>query len=82
MPFKGFSVCKSSQDSMCLCRIAGGDEGDAHEKAALASLLYSSPCALCILDATSPGQPVLYVNSKFHDDTGYTFDDAVGQPCR
>lgn len=64
------------------CRLTGGDDGDTHEKAALASLLYSSPCALCILDAKAEGQPVVYVNSKFSDETGYAFDDAVGQPCR
>eukprot|EP00892_Ulva_mutabilis_P006756 jgi/Ulvmu1/4452/UM002_0177.1 len=68
--------------SSLLSSITGGDNVDAQEQAALASLLYSSPCALCILDARSPGQPVAYVNSKFHNDTGYGFDDAVGQPCR
>lgn len=48
----------------------------------LANLLYSSPCALSIVDARAEDQPVLYVNAVFELETGYSYSEAVGQNCR
>ena len=48
----------------------------------LASLLYSSPCALCIVDAQAADQPVVYVNETFTSTTGYAADEVVGRNCR
>ena len=48
----------------------------------LASLLYSSPCALAIVDAQAPDQPIVYVNAIFELQTGYTLAEVKGSNCR
>lgn len=48
----------------------------------LANLLYSSPCALSIVDARAEDQPMVYINAVFELKTGYTFEEAVGRNCR
>lgn len=37
----------------------------------LANLLFHSPCALCITDATQEDMPIVYVNHVFEKATGY-----------
>lgn len=37
----------------------------------LANLLFHSPCALCITDATQPDMPIVHVNRVFEKATGY-----------
>lgn len=51
-------------------------------KASLASLFYSSPCALCIVDACAEDQPVVYVNETFEQATGYQAAEVLGKNCR
>lgn len=38
----------------------------------LANLLFHSPCALCITDATQPDMPIVHVNRVFEMATGYS----------
>lgn len=51
-------------------------------KALLASLVLSSPCAICIVDAAAADQPVVFVNALFEEKTGYAWCDVVGRNCR
>lgn len=64
------------------CRLAGGAGAAPEVKQMLANLLYSSPCALSIVDARAEDQPMVYVNAVFELKTGYTFEEAVGRNCR
>lgn len=42
----------------------------------------ATPDAVLITDATSPDNPITYVNETFELMTGYTKEDAVGRNCR
>ena len=70
-----------SDASWPACRLTA-EEDDADVKASIASLLYSSPCALTIVDARRADQPVVYVNATFEALTGYRSADVVGKNCR
>lgn len=52
------------------------------EQAALASLVYSSPCAVCIVDVRESHQPIVYVNLLFERQTGYSAEEVLGKNCR
>jgi PAS domain S-box-containing protein len=55
---------------------------DAGSARMLASLLYSSPCALTVADATQPDEPIVYVNGTFEVTTGYSSAEVLGRNCR
>lgn len=55
---------------------------DAGSARMLANLLYSSPCALVVADATQPDHPIVYVNSMFELKTGYSGAEVLGKNCR
>lgn len=38
--------------------------------------------SVTVVDATSPEQPLIYVNEQFTALTGYTSEEVVGQNCR
>ena len=71
---------RCSHEAGC-CRLAAG-EADLDVKANLASLFYSSPCALCIVDARGEDQPIVYVNDVFEQGTGYQAAEVLGKNCR
>lgn len=43
--------------------------------------LDQSNCGVVITDATFTHQPIVYVNSRFTEITGYTLDEVWGKPC-
>jgi hypothetical protein len=48
----------------------------------MATLAESLPICFTISDAQLSGFPLVYVNSKFVDVTGYTKQDSAGRNCR
>merc|ERR1719502_1493449 len=48
----------------------------------LAVLAETLPLSFTISDATIPGFPLVYVNSKFVDTTGFTKQDCCFRNCR
>jgi PAS domain S-box-containing protein len=64
-----------------MCRLAGGSDV-VEEQAALASLVYSSPCAVCIVDVRQSHHPIVHVNLLFERQTGYTAEEVLGKNCR
>lgn len=68
------SKCTNWQGEMC--------RDDAGSARMLANLLYSSPCALVVADATQPDHPIVYVNSMFELKTGYSAPEVLGKNCR
>lgn len=45
-------------------------------------LAESLPLAFCLSDAQTAGFPLIFINKKFTDVTGYTKDEAHGRNCR
>jgi len=43
--------------------------------------LDQSNCGVVITDATMTHQPIVYVNSRFTEITGYTLEEVRGRPC-
>nr|AML78432.1 putative LOV domain-containing protein [Botryococcus terribilis] len=72
----------SSLPSELLEKLAGPYRDDAGSARMLASLLYSSPCALTVADATQPDEPIVYVNGTFEVKTGYSSAEVLGRNCR
>lgn len=64
------------------CRLAGGKDVLVEEQAALASLVYSSPCAVCIIDVRKQHHPIVHANLLFERQTGYTAEEVLGQNYR
>lgn len=48
----------------------------------LSKALEFSPYALCVSDVQAPDQPIIFVNDKFLETTGYLREDIVGVNCR
>lgn len=48
----------------------------------LRSLLCCSPCSLIVTDALAKDNPIVFVNSSFEEQTGYTSAEALGKNCR
>lgn len=63
---KAETELKSSEDKLRLMALA----------------LTNSANGVILADATSPDQPVVYVNKAFTDITGYTFEEIKGKNCR
>lgn len=42
----------------------------------------AAPVGITIADANKPDEPLVYVNDKFVELTGYTTEEALGQNCR
>jgi PAS domain S-box-containing protein len=80
MMSKAGPVCETEKRE-CMCRLAGGSDA-AEEQAALASLVYSSPCAVCIVDVQQDDHPIVHVNLLFERQTGYTAEEVLGKNCR
>lgn len=40
------------------------------------------PFSLCVTDTLLPGNPLVYINEKFTEMTGYSQQDALGRNCR
>ena len=74
-------ISSSNWRQMWVCRLAGGSEA-VEEQAALASLVYSSPCGVCIVDVRESHHPIVYVNLLFTKQTGYTAEEVLGRNCR
>eukprot|EP00884_Botryococcus_braunii_P008687 jgi/Botrbrau1/1781/Bobra.0217s0036.1 len=68
--------------SKMLRSLAGPYRDDAGSAHMLKKLLYSSPCALTVADATHPDHPILHVNSMFEMATGWTAAEVLGKNCR
>lgn len=48
----------------------------------LRSLLCCSPCSLIVTDALDKDKPIVFVNSSFEEQTGYTSAEVLGKNCR
>lgn len=48
----------------------------------LQSMLYNSPCALAVTDASAPDHPIVFVNAAFTLQTGYPATECIGKNCR
>nr|AML79292.1 putative LOV domain-containing protein [Cymbomonas sp. BC-2016] len=48
----------------------------------LSKALEFSPYALCVSDIKAPDQPIIFVNDRFLESTGYKREDIVGVNCR
>lgn len=49
---------------------------------ALTAVSEEMPFSLCITDTLMPGNPIIYVNEKFTELTGYSKPDSHGRNCR
>ena len=57
-------------------------DGDNDFMSVFTSMAETMPCCITIADMTIPGAPLIFVNPKFCDVTGYSKNEIYGHNCR